>query len=113
MPVVHARIELPTDSTVERARTLRVTVEDVTLADAASTTVAERVLEDVPLAAVTALEVDVDVPAVDPSRRFICRVHADVDGSGRVSSGDLLSTAAHPVLTAGHGPDTTVALRRI
>ena len=113
MPVVHARIELPADAPVERARTVRVTVEDVTLADAASTTVAERVLEDVPLGAVRALEVDVDVPEVDPSRRFICRVHADVDGTGTVSSGDLLSTAAHPVLTDGHGTATTVVVRRI
>lgn len=113
MPRVVAHIELPEEGLPDRATTLRVVIEDVSRADAAAEVVAEQVLEDVPLRGVAALDVAIDVESVDTRQRYACRVHADIDGSGRVSSGDLISTQSHPVLTQGAGDTTTVPLTRI
>ena len=113
MPRVVAHIQLPTDGVPDRVPSIRVVIEDVSRADAPAQVVAERLLDDVPLRGVAALDVVVEVDSVDPRQRYACRVHADLDGTGRVSSGDLLSTQSHPVLTQGAGNTTTVPLRKI
>lgn len=112
MPEVVARIELPEDPP-DRAARVRVLVEDVSRADAASEVVGETVLESVPLGHLRALEVAVTVADVDQRRHYACRVHVDTDDSGRVASGHLISTQSHPVLTRGHGTAATVPLTRI
>jgi hypothetical protein len=85
MARVNVQIEWPDDlrALPEHAQA-RVTVEDVTRADASSVVIAERVLDDL---------------AVDPS------------AVAEVESGDLVSTQSHPVLTHGHGDSVVVRPR--
>jgi putative lipoprotein len=89
---------------------VRVVVEDVSLADAPARTVAERVL---PAGSAVPGPVRLAVDQVDPGARYAVRVHVDSDGSGAVSHGDLVSTAAHPVLTFGHPSAVRVPLSRV
>jgi Type III secretion system lipoprotein chaperone (YscW) len=112
MARVKVRIEWPDNlqALPEHAQA-RVTVEDVTQADASSVVLAERVLDDLTAdqEAVTQLEVG----EVDPRAYLVVRVH--VTDAGRqtreVEVGDLVSTQSHPVLTRGHGDSVVVRPR--
>lgn len=88
-----------------------VRVEDVTLADAASTAVAQ---VNLPLSGVvahsTSLPFTLTVPDVDAARRYAVRVHVDHSGNGRVEPGDQISVQSYPVLTQGAQSDVTVAV---
>ena len=86
-----------TDDLPDRA-TVRVTVLDVTWADAAARQVAARELHPV---AGRVARVDLPAPPAAGGRRYEVRVHVDVDGSGEVAPGDWVSTVAHPVPIGG------------
>jgi hypothetical protein len=112
MARVNVQIEWPDDlrALPEHAQA-RVTVEDVTLADASSVVIAERVLDD--LAVDQPAVAEVEVGEVDPKAYLVVRVH--VTDAGRptrdVEAGDLVSTQSHPVLTHGHGDSVVVRPR--
>jgi hypothetical protein len=112
MARVNVQIEWPDDlrALPEHAQA-RVTVEDVTLADASSVVIAERVLDD--LAVDQPAVAEVEVGEVDSKADLIVRVH--VTDAGRptrdVEAGDLVSTQSHPVLTHGHGDSVVVRPR--
>lgn len=96
---------------------VRVRIEDVTRADAASTVLAS-VEFDTSLtgeggATEVAFEVPVDTDRIDERHVYVVRAHVDVSGSGQVRSGDYLTTQSYPVLTQGAGDDIRVGLRRI
>jgi hypothetical protein len=50
---------------------------------------------------------------VDPLVCYTVRVHVDLDGDGRVSTGDYLSTASYPVLTSGHPTILTIEVHPV
>lgn len=133
MTSVTVQIEWPPElEALPEAARARVTVEDVSFADASSTVVGETVLThlatDRPAVAV------VEVGEVDPRADLSVRVHifsgdrdrADrepVDrepaagdgadrGPARVEVGDLVTTQSYPVLTYGYG-DTVVVTPRV
>jgi Type III secretion system lipoprotein chaperone (YscW) len=112
MARVNVQIEWPDDlrALPEHAQA-RVTVEDVTPADASSVVIAERVLDD--LAVDQPAVAEVEVGEVDSKADLIVRVH--VTDAGRptrdVEAGDLVSTQSHPVLTHGHGDSVVVRPR--
>ena len=88
--------------------TVRVTVWDVTRADAVARPVATRSVHP------HGGTVDgVELPAPPPVRgkRYQVSVHVDVDGSGEVVPGDWVSTAAHPV--PSRGGDLLVPVSRV
>jgi putative lipoprotein len=78
---------------------VRVRLEDVSTVDAPAALVAEQSIPGVakpPGPATVAFAVHGD-GALDPHRHYGVRVHVDVDGSGRVSAGDFVSTEAYPI----------------
>lgn len=92
--------------------TVRVRVHDVSSADEEPAVAGEQVLPRAPLRA-GALPFEVQVDQVDPRGRYSVHVHVDLDGSGRVSEGDLLSTRSAPVLTRGAPDVVTVEVTRV
>ena len=74
-----------------------VTVADVGRVDAPAEAVVSRVVH--PLAG-RVEPVELTVPATGRRRALVVRVHVDVVGDGEVSSGDWVSTVAHPVAAA-------------
>jgi uncharacterized lipoprotein YbaY len=90
-------------------------VEDVSRADAASVRVAEQVLQPVshPAGSTSGPDFHLPVHLPDPSAHYIVRVHVDVDGDGRVSRGDFISTQSYPVLTRGHPDHVEVTVKQI
>lgn len=90
--------------------TVRVVVEDVSLADAPSVVVASTILPDVAVPPAAPVAFWLLVGGYDPSRTYAVRVLVDRDGDGRVSTGDLVSTMHHGVLTRGGGTAVEVPL---
>lgn len=96
------------------AATVRVLVEDVTLADARATVVAETTIRlEHPLAAGQALPFALDVPVEGDAQGLNVRAHVDFSGDGTIASGDRVSTQAHPVLTRGAPDSVEVVVERI
>jgi len=110
---VSGEIVFPPDAPVLQAGTVRVLVEDVSLADAGATVVGETVLDGAGAGAGSSLQFAVNVPQVNDAQHYSVRVHVDADGSGAISTGDLVSTQAHPVLTFGAPERVVVAVQRI
>lgn len=100
--------------TADRAAraTVYVRIQDVSRADAASTTLAEVRLDDVAVPAgeplVVPFALDVDESMLDARASYILAVHVDVTGSGDVTQGDYLTTQSVPVPSPGTRVDIPV-----
>ncbi|WP_162606656.1 YbaY family lipoprotein [Jiangella asiatica] len=110
---MHGEAVLPETAPTGPAARMTVEVHDVTLADAPSAVVARTVLERVPLAPNRVIEFDLDVPEASPGRDLSLRVHVDVDGTGVVTPGDLITTQHLPVAGVGELAGVVAPLRRI
>jgi hypothetical protein len=112
MERVTVQLEWPADldELPEHAQA-RVTVEDTTSQDAASTVLAERVVEDLDPAGPSVVELEVG--EYDPAADLVVRVHVSAAGRAtrEVEVADLVTTQSHPVLTHGHGDSVVVPLR--
>jgi hypothetical protein len=109
MPTIDVHIEWPPDTEpLPDSARARVTVEDVSRADAASRVLGEAVLDGLSLN--RAAIARVDVGEVDPRADVIVRVHVSRRGdpSSAVAKGDLVTTQSYPVLTHGHGDSVVV-----
>jgi uncharacterized lipoprotein YbaY len=98
---IKGNVDLPANTPKRKAGSVLVEVRDISLADAPSTVVAEQRLEDVPLEPNGQIGFKLQVPDVEPNRTLSLRAHVSMDGSGQVKSGDLLTTAHHPVPSTG------------
>ncbi len=94
-------VMLPLDAPETRAGLALIEVRDVSLLDAPSVVVAEERLEDVRLEPGGAVPFSVETPEVAATQSLSLRVHISIDGSGRVQTGDLLTTRHYPVPTQG------------
>jgi len=98
---VSGEIVLPQDAPRRKAGLVLVQVQDASVQDAPAEVLAETRLENVALEPEGRVAFRLSVPEAAPGRRLLVRVHVDLDGTGRVSSGDLLTTAAHSVPARG------------
>jgi uncharacterized lipoprotein YbaY len=89
---IDGTVQLPPDCPARRAAHVVVEVRDVSIADADSVLLARQQIDDAELGPGGSLPFALDVPEVDPRCRLALRVHVDVDGTGVVSEGDLLTT---------------------
>jgi putative lipoprotein len=103
----------PPDAPVAVAASAVFEIRDVTRADAPSTVVGVHRQRDVPVAPGARLPFAIEVDEVDPRAAYTVRVHVDLDGSGGVSAGDLLTTRAYPALTRGAPVDIAIELTRV
>lgn len=113
MPTVRVRIEWPPGLRLTGGvGTARVTVENVTHADAPSHTVAE---QRVPVRDTTVpLETALDIPHVEDSAHYNVRVHVSPSDptTTEVKRGDVISIQSYPVLTFGN-PDAVIVTPRV
>lgn len=109
MPTVHVVINWPDGTpSLPEAACARVTVEDVSYADAPARVLGETMVRELTVA--TSVDATVDVGAVDARSDITVRVHVSRSGAmpTRVAPGDLLTTQSYPVLTHGHGSTVVV-----
>lgn len=99
---LHGTLRLPRDHALTGRQVARVRLLDVSRADAPAVAVAETSVEldgssgDV--------DFDLEVPDLDARSTYSLSAHVDVDGSGDVTEGDLLTTQHVDVsATSAHG----------
>ena len=94
---------------------MRIMVEDVSRLNAASISIAEKIIDGVSYdptdGASLAFSLHGEVP--DDRANYAVRVHIDVDRDGRVSRGDYITMESYPVLTQGHPERVTVRVREV
>ena len=110
---VRVSVRLPTGTPLPAHGRVRVSVEDVSRADAAAPQVVAGVFPVAPPSRGERVLGPFELTArLPPGRDYALRVHVDRSGDGHVAPGDLVSAARHTV-TAGHAelevPVETVA----
>ena len=95
--------------------TLRVYLEEVSRADAPATRVAQASLHPLHHRAgeVSRFDFELRGGPVDPAAHYSVRAHIDLDGSGQLAPGDLVTVQSFPVLTFGHPDRVTLSVRKI
>jgi uncharacterized lipoprotein YbaY len=113
--VVEGELRFPADAAAFRGAIARVTLLDVTRADAPARTVAEQAIANVthPGSEGQPVVFTLRLQQRDPRARYVVRAHVDVNGDGRVSRGDYISAESYPVLTFGHSNRVVVRLRSV
>jgi uncharacterized lipoprotein YbaY len=103
-------LRIPIDHAIVRIR-----LEDVSRADAASEVVSEIVLNDVSLAPGGRVSVPFSMqhPALADKGRYTIAVHADVDGEGEITSGDYITMESFPVTPAESRERVSVHVRKV
>jgi putative lipoprotein len=97
-PLVTGTVELGPDAPQFTGATVRVKLRDVTMADAAARTIAEQVIDGVSHPATGRIPFELRGPAtLDRGHAYLVEAHVDMNGSGEIESGDLITTASHPV----------------
>ena len=113
MRSVQGELVLPDAVQEPHADRVLIEVRDVSLADAPSTVVASTVLEDVPLTPQGVIEFELDAPDAEPGHTLALSVHVDIDGSGAIGAGDLITTVHVPVPASGPVGDVSVPLTQL
>jgi len=94
--------------------TIYVRVEEVGRLDAPASRVAEVVLRGVNVfPGSPPIPFTISELFPDPSRRYVVRVHADVDGDGKVSRGDYVSVQSYPVLHTVEADRVDIVVREV
>jgi uncharacterized lipoprotein YbaY len=102
------------DAGAPRAGVLHVIVEDVSNADRPAVKVAQLTLDAVwPGAGGGAVAFSLPLPALDPTRQYGLRVHADSEGDGRTRTGDQITVESIPVPPLDPEPRITARLKQI
>ena len=113
MRTITGKVVLPTNVPEVKAGQVTIEVRDVSEADAPSTVVAERRLDNVALKSKGEIKFKIAVPEVESNRTLALQVHVSLDGSGKVKSGDLLTTTHVAVPGAGKAHEIEVPVKVI
>jgi uncharacterized lipoprotein YbaY len=94
--------------------TVYVRVEEASRLDAPASRIAEVVLRGVHVfPGLPPIPFTIpDVLSV-PSGRYLVRVHADVDGDGRVTRGDYISVQSYPVPTSADSDNVAIVVHEV
>ncbi len=110
MRTITGEIILPEKTPPVNAGQVIIEVRDISLTDVPSQLIAEKRLDNVTLKPHGQIDFSILVPEVEANRTLTLRVHISLDGSGRVKSGDLLTTAIYPIPNTGTPAPLEVAV---
>ena len=115
-PIVQGQVQFERDAPTFVDATVRVQLEDVTLADAPARVVAEQVIPGVSYTNRSGASVSFALESVerlDERARYNLRVHVDIAGTGRVTPGDFITQESYPVHPGAQPVELTVVVRRV
>lgn len=94
--------------------TVHIRLEDVSLQDASSKLIAERIIRNVSHDNIDhQIEFVIYGDIVDIQATYSIRVHCDVDNDGRISKGDFVTVQSYPVLTHGYPDNVLVTVKEV
>lgn len=101
-------------SDAPRTGVLHIILEDVSHADSPAVIIAQLTLDAVrPRTGETALTFSLPLPALDATRQYGLRVHADREGDGRTRTGDQITVESIPVPPLDPQPRVIARLKKI
>lgn len=111
---IHGTLHGPADATGVHDAVVTVRLLDVGRADAGAVTLAETTVP-VPSGDVLAggVPFDLESPALEPGGTYAVAAHLDVNGSGEVSEGDLITTQHVGVSAQAVDQEVDVPLQRV
>jgi uncharacterized lipoprotein YbaY len=113
-PLVIGEVTFEEDAPPFTDATMYVYLENITVADIAAEVVDDYVEQGVAYDPnTTTLSFAMAGKALDPRASYSVRVHIDIDGDGKVSQGDFISTQSYPVITFGHPRKVSILVRQI
>lgn len=110
---VTGTVRLPVVSKSFRNAAAHVRVEDVSRMDVSATLIAAQRIDvsvseaDIESGRASRFEFEIQGEITDERNLYVVSVHIDVDGAGKISRGDYITTGLYPVLTRGN-PDRVV-----
>lgn len=110
---VKGSIVLPPNTPSVLAKCVHVIAEDVSMMDAPSIKMAEQKLENLKLNPNEEINFSLPVPEAAAGHSLSLRVHIDLDGSNRITSGDLLTTAQYSIPNQGSAEGMRVPVQLI
>jgi uncharacterized lipoprotein YbaY len=114
MLLVRGRIVFNENVPPIETATVYIRLEDISRADARAKLTAEKVMHNFSFVPGDAgLEFLIYGDALDPRKRYGVRVHVDLDGDGKLSKGDYVSTQTYPVTTRNVPADLRIHVHRI
>jgi len=115
LPLVKGKIIFDRNTKPFSEAMVFIRLQDVSRQDAPSKLISEQVLTNVSYEATKAEGVKFmlygDIP--NERSRYSINVHVDVDGDGKMSSGDLINMQDYPVLTYGNPDNVSIYVREI
>lgn len=115
MALVKGEITFEEQAPPFTSATMHVYLEDISVADIASKVIADYVERDVAFDPKTTkgLSFAIAAKALDPRASYSLRVHIDIDGDGKVTQGDFISTQTYPVITFGHPREVSIPVQQV
>ena len=110
---VTGAVRLPAVSKPFQDAAAHVSVKDVSRMDVSATLIASQRInvsvseDDIESGRESRFEFTIQGEITDERNLYVVNVHVDVDGDGKISIGDYITTGLFPVLTRGH-PDRVV-----
>lgn len=113
-PLVKGELTFEEDAPPFTGATMYVYLENITVADIAAEVIDYYVEQNVSFdPKTTILSFAMAGKALDPRASYAVRVHIDIDGDGKVSQGDFISTQSYPVITFGHPGKVSILVRQV
>lgn len=98
---INGNIILPINAPSINARLVIVELHDVSLLDAPSVIIARQQWTDVPISPLNQIPFSISASESNSTQSLSLRAHVNMAGDGVVSSGDLITTASHPINSTG------------
>jgi putative lipoprotein len=98
---IDGNIILPINAPSINARLVIVELHDVSLLDAPSVVIARQQWINVPIGPSNQMPFSIPAPESNSRQSLSLRAHVNMAGDGVVASGDLITTASHPINSTG------------
>ncbi len=114
-PLVSGEIQFDQPSHLPSDAKAYVHLSDVSAADAPSRMIAEQVLTDISQKANSGQSIPFVLYGTPPDERgsYAISVLVDLDGDGKISTGDFISMQSYPVLTFGYPNRVSVQVKKV
>jgi putative lipoprotein len=111
--VVSGTVSFGADVVPFNKATVYISLLDVSMQDVLSKTLAKQVIKDIKYSPDKRIPFSVKGNIEDERGMYVITVHVDVDGDGRVSIGDYITTGLHQISALGNTKGLNVQVQRV
>jgi len=112
---VNGELVFDQDTKLFSGATAYVRFEDVSLQDAPSKVISEQIIRNVGYDPLNPQKIRFELVGdiADMQGTYAISVHIDLDGNGKINSGDFINMQSYPVLTHGYPNNIVIHLKEV